>query len=71
MIAAIQANTTFQITPSKSCATDPIGAVENRPSQLCAREAVGKSNAAKKQRMNKRTNVAERLQASGTIRTGP
>src|SRR5215475_12501041 len=65
--AAIQANTTFQMTPSINCPTDPIGLVEYKLSQLCVSSALGKSSAARKQRTNRTTNVAVRPQPNGTI----
>src|SRR5262249_12884440 len=71
MTAAIQANTTFQITPSISCPAEPIGLVEYRLSQLCVSSAFGKSRAARKQRMNRTTNVGVKPQPSGTMSTGP
>src|SRR5215475_7595652 len=64
MTAAIQANTTFQMTPSINCPTDPVGLVV---SQLCVSSALGKSSAARKQRTNRTTNVAVRPQPNGTI----
>src|SRR5262245_7610667 len=65
--AAIQANTTFQMTPSINCPTDPIGLVEYKLSQLCVSSALGNSSAARKQRTNRTTNVAVRPQPNGTI----
>jgi len=38
MTAAIQANTTFQMTPSMNCPTDPIGLAEYKLSQFSPRE---------------------------------